>query len=191
MTSHQPMPLKKHLPPTPPVARARHDEIDPTLPETVRRYLLSGAQLEPIRLDRHGHWWHRGEPFENRRLIDLFSRSVERTDGGTWVLHIAPFTYPIEVEDTGYFVQRITMDLAGGILRGVVLHLSDGTDERLDPSTLQYDDSLRCRIKDGQFEARFLRMPYYQLVDHVEADRLGFKLMLGERAWRIPPQGDV
>jgi len=173
-----------------PVGLDANGNIDPTLPDVVRRFLLAGAPIEPIRLDRLGQWWHRGEPFENRKLIDLFSRSVQRTEGGTWILHIEPYTYPIAVDDTGYFVHRIELEALGQELRAVTMHLTDRTVEALDPSTLHYDDSLRCAIKGGRFEARFLRTPYYQLADFIEVDRLGFKLTIAGSTYRIPPQED-
>src|SRR5690606_17692674 len=96
--------------PTARIATTAEGHIDPTLPEVVSRILEAGAHLESIRLDRLGRWWHRGEPRQNARLIALCSRSVGRTPGGTRILHIAPFTYPIEVEDTGYFVHHIAID---------------------------------------------------------------------------------
>jgi hypothetical protein len=138
--------------------------IDETLPEVVKAYLRAGHRLERIVLHENGRWTHEGLDFENQKVIDLFSRSVRRTAGGTWILEIPPFTYPIEVERTGYFVTG--MDLEDGTIT-----LSDGTCEALRPETLVYvpDGILLCTVKNGEFEARFLRDAYYQLASRLSA----------------------
>src|SRR5437879_3580541 len=87
--------------------------IDPTLPEPVRRFLAAGARLEPSVLDAEGRWHHEGGEFLNEKLQLLFHRSIGRTPGGTWVLVIPPFTYPIQVEDTPYHVRSLRISGAG------------------------------------------------------------------------------
>lgn len=142
-------------------------EIDETLPDVVKAFLRKGAKLEEIRLDASGNWTHEGLDFENPRIISLFNRSIGRTAGGTWVLEIGTFTYPIEVEDAGYFVERV--DLAQD---PPLLHLSDETSEPLDLSTLRYapEGRLYCSIKSGTFDARFKRSTYYRMAEHIEDD---------------------
>ena len=159
--------------------------IDPTLPPIVQSFLASGARLESIRLDEEGNWWHRGVRFDNKRLMALFSSSVGRTEGGTWVLEIPPFTYPIEVVDVGYFVQRIEIDDVDG---KVQLHLLGGHSESLNMSTLRYEEGrgFWCRIKEGRFEARFKRSAYYALAEQIEISDSGeFELKLGAECHRI------
>lgn len=139
-------------------------DIDPTLPEVVRNFLRSGAELQEIRLDERGRWTHEGLQFENPRIIKLFSRSVDRTEGGTWVLEIGRFTYPITVEDTGFFVDAVDWDTSPPHL-----HISDGTEEVLDADTLEYRPGgrLYCTIKDGQFRARFKHAAYHSFTEHL------------------------
>ena len=140
-------------------------EVDETLPDVVRDFLESGADLEEVRLNERGKWTHEGLDFENQRIIDLFSRSVDRTDGGTWVLEVGRFTYPITVEDVGFFVERVDRSTSPPTLK-----LSDGTREPLDASTLDYQPGgrLYCTIKDGDFRARFKRTAYFQLAELME-----------------------
>jgi uncharacterized protein len=161
-------------------------DVDPTLPETVRRFLASGAKLESIRLDAHGQWWHQGGRFENRRVIDLFARSVDRTQGGTWVVNVGQFTYPIEVEDTPFFVTAFAVEADGDVER-VILRLVGGESELLDPDTLAYDGDLgiSCAVRAGRFRARFLKAPYYALTERLEEDALGFGLRLAGRLVRL------
>lgn len=151
--------------------------IDPTLPEVVQRFLASGAALESIRLDAAGNWWHQGGLFNNMRIAALFSRSIDRTAGGTWVLKIKPFTYPIEVEDTPYFVEKITFEGAGPSDpdERVSMSLSDESTEVLDPTTLTQDEGkgLSCAVKGGAFRARFKRPAYYALTERLHETEAG------------------
>ena len=155
---------------------------DPTIPETIRDALENGLSLEEICLDRFGSWWHGNERITHQRIIDLFGRSVDVTDGGTYVLRIQRFCYPISVQDTPFFVVRLdTLSRPNNLF----VHLNDGSKERLRPETLRHDgqDRLVARIKDGRFEARFLRSPYHQLLDALEMDPDGrYFLRLGDRS---------
>jgi len=152
-------------------------EVDETLPDVVQNFLESGADLEEVRLDARGKWTHEGLDFENQRIIDLFSRSVDRTEGGTWVLEVGRFTYPITVEDTGFFVERVRFDTDPPTLK-----LSDETTERLGPETLEYEPGgrLYCRVKDGAFRARFKRTAYFQLADRMAEEDGRIVLDLGD-----------
>lgn len=166
----------------------RPEEIDPSLPEVVKNFLASGKQLEEITLHADGRWTHEGMDFENRRITDLFSRSVARTEGGTWVLRIPPFTYPIEVEDTAYFVEDI--DLDGESPHEVTL--SDGTQERLALETMSYEPEgkLYCRVKSGEFRARFKKKAYYKLTDHFHERGGQIWLDLGETSVALTGSSD-
>ena len=156
-------------------------QIDPTLPEVVQNFLRSGAHLEEIRLDARGRWTHEGLDFENRKVVELFSRSIARTPGGTWVLKIGHFTYPIVVEDVPYFVQGIRWNTSPPLLE-----LSDGTTEPLDPETLRYEPEgkLYTDVKDGAFRARFLRNAYYSVADRMGMDQGQLFLSVDDR--RVP-----
>ena len=162
---------------------------DPSIPDPVRKALEEGSDLEEIRLDDRGQWWHRDDRIDHPRIRELFSRSVDRTEGGTWVLRIWRFTYPIKVDDTGFFVTglepRREADAEGQVID---LLLSDGSVERLDPTTLAYTppDRLVARVKAGRFEARFLRAAYHRLLDGwLEAEGEGFSVVLGGKRYRL------
>lgn len=139
------------------------DQIDPSLPEVVKRFLASGKSLEEIKLHANGKWTHEGMDFENPKIVALFSRSVARTSGGTWVLDIPPFTYPIEVEDAPFFVEDISLDGSST----PTLYLSDETEEALDAGTIRYEEGgrLYCDIKGKTFKARFKKKAYYKILD--------------------------
>ena len=152
--------------------------IDPTLPEVVQNFLKSGASLQEIRLDERGRWTHEGLQFENPRIERLFSRSVGRTPGGTWILTIGRFTYPIVVEDTGYFVERVQWDESPPII-----HLSDETTEKLALNSLNYQPGgrLYCSIKEGRFQARFKRGAYHSIMDYLSDEDGQVVLTVGDQ----------
>lgn len=161
-----------------------HIDVDPTLPQVVQDFLKSGAHLQEIRLDARGNWTHEGLDFENDRVIALFSRSVARTEGGTWVLEIGRFTYPIVVEDTGFFVDHVDWSSAPP-----TLYLSDQTQQPLDLQTLQYHEGgrLYCLIKDGKFRARFKRDPYHSIMDLLEEEDDQIFLVHGKERVLLSP----
>jgi hypothetical protein len=170
------------------IARLLADE---TLPAPVRQFLAAGGQLEQIVLDEQGLWSHQGEPFQNPALIALFSRSLVRTPGGTWLVHIPPFSYPVEVRDTPYFVRS-----ARGAGDEVFLHLSDDSEERLDPATLRYVEGrgLYCRVKAGRVNAderpgsaaRLLRPAYFALSSLISEEPGGFFFTLAGQRSQVP-----
>src|SRR5690606_24631335 len=121
--------------------------IDPTLPPFVRKMLEAGYVVESIRLDSNGRWWHRGNPVEHQRIAQLFSRNVARTDGGTWVLEIGRFTYPIEVDDTPRFVSSWALGPEGSQTE---LHLTTGDTVSIALDALRWDDrGLVAVLSDG------------------------------------------
>jgi hypothetical protein len=160
---------------------------DPDLPAPVRRALEGGATLERIELDAEGEWRHAGEPFTNPNLIALFHRSIvrtgTRTTGGTYLLSIPPFSYPILVADTPRFVRHARL----GEDR-VTLVLSDGSEEPLDASTLAYvkDRGLYCRVGTERWPARFLRPAYYALAEQIAEEGGAFYLDLPSGRAPVP-----
>ena len=152
--------------------------VDETLPEELKAYLRSGGPVETIRLDREGRWFHEGDPIENPRIIQLFNRIVTRTEGGTWLLKAGRSSYPIQVEDTGFFVESVDLTVDPPLVA-----LSDGSEEPLDPSTVDYRPvgNLYCRVKGGGFRARFKRGLYHALADRMEEEKGKVFLNLGAR----------
>lgn len=148
---------------------------DPGVPEPVRQFLSRGAELEEIRLDARGRWIHEGSYFENEKLAALFSRSLEQTDAGTWLLRIAPYTYPVIVEATGFFITRIVEE--GGRILATV---SDGIVEELDRDGLRTDGEtvIVTRVHRGRHDARFVGQAWQWACDRLDHDGTGWFLRL-------------
>ncbi len=138
---------------------------------------------------RHdGNWYNNEERIENPRIALLFSRSIRRHPDGGYMLQVADERASITVEDTPYVVIRIDDDGRGGF----VIVTNDEVREALDPSTLEVGDAnvLYCRVKSGEFPARFLRNTYYHLAEHfVTDDGENFAIVIDGRRHPIRAAG--
>ena len=106
-----------------------------------------------IRLDGEGRFWHAGELVRHPGMQAAFATWIRRhPDDGRYVLCNGYDWSYFGVDDVPYFVRRLS-PVAGGLELG----LSDGSSELLDPGSLRRGarDALYCRVKGGQFEARF------------------------------------
>jgi len=152
---------------------------------------------EVIRLTASGVWLADGEEITHERTLSAFQRHLHPTeDGMGWEIRIGRERKRIEVEDTAFFVRKIE----GTPETGFRLFLTDGTEQELDPKTLDYRPGrLVCRIhwpregspvitndtatkekgSPGWAEARFLRAPYIELLSHAVVEDETFTLQFG------------
>ena len=134
---------------------------------------------------RHdGRWYNDEEVIENPRIALLFSRSIRRNPDGSYFLQVADERASITVEDTPYVVIGVEDDGRGGF----AIVTNDEMREALDPSTLEVGDAnvLYCRVKQGEFRARFLRNAYYRLAEHfITDDGENFSIAIGGRRYPI------
>jgi hypothetical protein len=134
-------------------------------PEFFRRPPPAGRSREStIVLDARGRFWHDGELVENPAMSRAFASWIRRhPDDGRYILSNGyDWTY-FTVLDAPFWVQSARVHDDGR----VTLALSDGSQERLEPSTLVVgdEDSLYVRVKNGQFEARFSPAAQLALAD--------------------------
>ncbi len=140
-----------------------------------------------IRLDRDGRFWHDGERITHEGMSAAFLSwvSIHPDDGRFILTNGYDWTY-FDVEDVPFFVRALRVD--AGTAR---LQLSDGTEEALVPATLTTGDrdALYCRVKDGQFEARFDPAAQTALAPLlVEGDDGEPELEVSGARYRVPPR---
>jgi hypothetical protein len=135
-----------------------------------------------IRLDKEGRWYHEGVEITHKLTADLFSRSVEKDPAGGYRLVVGPEWSPIEVEDTPFMVRRVEIEADRAVIR-----LNDGTEEELEAATLRVggENVLYCKVKNGEFPARFLRPAYYQLMQALEETKNGYAVKIGNKLYSI------
>jgi len=145
--------------------------------------------LAPFGLVLHhdGRWTHEGQPLRNRKLRELFDRSVRYLPAERkFVVQVQRFRGEIEIEEAGFFVR--SFDPATGLLA-----LSDGSEEPLDVATLrasERDGALLCRVKPGLVAgglvARFHHAAQAELMNAVEESDAGPVLRIAGKSRRLP-----
>lgn len=148
--------------------------LDPTIPEPIKDALRRGQKFERITLDSEGNFWHEGELLDDPRICELFHRSIQRTAGGSYLLVVPPFSYPLTVIDVPYWVTQVRFSGGEGTAEPlrVRLRLSDGSEEDLAFDTLRYEPrrGFVCLVKGRSLPARFSRPCYFALAEHVEEE---------------------
>lgn len=141
----------------------------PEIPEYIKELIASGAGIDEILIDKEGVWYHNGEKFTNEKIISFFSRSVNVTADGEYVIHYGDHTYPIKVEDVPFFVTGVTFKGFGNF-ESVSLNLSSGDTEELNCSSLycRKNNALYCKIKNGTMPAKFKRSPSFNILERLE-----------------------
>lgn len=146
-------------------------------PEFFRLPPPAGASREStIRLDKEGRFFHEGNLVEKKSLSDAMHRwlAVHPDDGRTILTNGYDWCYLV-VDDTPAFV----VGLKGAPPDAPTLVLADGSEESLDPASLVQDADGACftRVKQGRFEARFLRHAQIELAPWlVEGDPIGISI---------------
>lgn len=122
--------------------------------------------LPKLKVDRDGEWFADGKEITHAGVLANLRGNLS-LDAEGYFVQAGPARIPVEVEDTPFTVLRVESEGSG--LR---LTLNDQSQEWLDPPTLRLtrDQVPYCRIKAGQFEARFTRAAAYQLGQLVDYD---------------------
>lgn len=138
------------------------------------------AEESALRLDERGRWFHRGEPFENQKIISFFHRAIRKDAQGCAYLYNAhgdqeEHVY-FEVEDTPYFVEHVQYDPDKEILTAT---LNTGAQSEVAVRSLEEDRRgvMYCRVLEGD-RARFTEHALTELSAHAEMDEQGVYLPL-------------
>ena len=132
-----------------------------------------------IRIDREGVWRYHGAEMHRKDIVQYLAGFLQKTEKG-YCIEIPDVDYAdIEVEDTPLVVVSAERkETEEG--EGIVILLSDGLEEILEPHTLTQTDEnvLYCTVRGGKFPCRFLRKSYYQISRYVEYDELNDQYFL-------------
>ena len=141
-----------------------------------------------LAIDREGRWLNDGVEITHALTLEMLWRLLRRNERGKYVVRIGVEECPVHVHATPYFVRQVD------VLPGrVMLHLSDGTSEPLDPKTLRVvsEGALQCRVKGGAHEGRFSRAAHHALGSTLEEDPegRGFVLSIEGKRYRVEGGG--
>jgi hypothetical protein len=142
-----------------------------------------------IILDENGTFWHDGERITRPKMVQAFFSWIRRhPDDGRFILENGyDWTY-FEVRDVPFIVRTLSIPPEGGSApsRAFVV-LSDGSKEELDPATLTVgpQEVVYCRVKGGEFEARFSPEAQTALGPILIERADGFAVTLGGREFPV------
>jgi uncharacterized protein len=165
---------------------------DPELDAMIAPVPPDEAALELLRsrsglsIDDEGRFLHRGEPITHARTLEVLWRSLEQAPDGRWLVRVGRESGYVAVAETPWIVRGIA-DGPGDA--APILLLSDGSEERLDPSTLRAaaDGVLRCTLRRGA-PARFGRAAHVALGMRLDEDPPGsgcYALVIGTTRWAV------
>ncbi|MCG6881570.1 MAG: DUF1285 domain-containing protein [Deltaproteobacteria bacterium] len=148
------------------------------------------GDLQPclIYIDKEGRWFHKGVEMVRREFVQSFYQQMEMDAAGHYIISWGGERCYVDVEDTAFVVKRVSPPgETGGKGTGFKIRLSDDTEEELMPDTLYLGESnvLYCKVKEGNFPARFNRAAYYQLAAYVEPGEEGYVLPVNGRKFTI------
>jgi len=117
------------------------------------------------KIDRDGRLWIEGTELTDPQVLKLFMKRLEKLPDGKFRVLCMGENNLIEAEDVPYVVQNLDV----GKDR-IELVFPGNYREELNPRTLRVgkDNVLYCKVRQGEFDARFNRKPYMELTRLVE-----------------------
>jgi hypothetical protein len=151
-------------------------------------FLQGRSRETAIRRDAEGRWFYDREPLSHPNLVRAFDRWVERAEDGRYCLKNDVNWAYITLEGAPYFVRALHIEAGGHVM----LELSDGSSEELDPSSLRQDRAgvLHCDVHDGTMAARFDRHVAGGLLELLGEDDRGVYLTIAGTVVRPPVVDD-
>lgn len=131
-----------------------------------------------IRIDRDGYVWHEGQRIEHEGLAQGLARWIAvDPESDRYVMRNALDWCFITVDDAPIVVRSIVRGERGQVL----LDLSDGAREPLDPMTLRVDadEVPYCDVRGGALPARFSRAAAFALFESAVPQGEGYALEIG------------
>jgi len=159
-------------------------------PDREERRRILRERMGGYRIDRGGRWWYRGAPLD-LEIERQFAEGLEQFGDGRLRVMCEGEPCYVTCEDAPFVVRDLRWERAragGSAARDrILLSLSGGIEEPLDPATLHLDarDVLYCRVRSGTLEARFGPRAATRIADGMRPHRDGWAIDLEGRTWVI------
>ena len=131
-------------------------------------------KFNDIRIDKDGIWYFHGEEMKRQDIVRYLYQYLKKDSAGQYVIETETDRCYITVEDTPFVIRSVDSGFSQDNGRPCILiSLSDGSTEELNlgfPFWRGADNVLYCRVKKGEYAARFSRPAYYQLCGSIEHD---------------------
>jgi len=123
-------------------------------------------------VDAKGDWFCEGNPVTDQQLLRMLSRSLYEQEGH-YFIRCEGEVHPVRVSDAPLWIRYVHLkkNLQGGLIR-VDIELEDGRREPLAADTLTTvnNETLYCLATRRRLKARFGKVAYYELTQHLQAD---------------------
>ncbi len=138
-----------------------------------------------IRIARDGTWFHEGQPIKRKKMCQLFSKVLRRSDDGRFFLITPVEQFQIFVEDAPFTAVELSVQSAGdqqtlifrtNLDQTIVAGQNHPIRIVQDPITGEPKPYIVVRDK---LEALILRPQFYQLVEMAEEKKMCGKTVLG------------
>lgn len=128
-----------------------------------------------IRIDAEGTWYFHAEEMTRQDIVQYFYQHLKRDSNGNFLIEIENDRCRVSVEDAPYLIKSVSINSSryDGKLC-IELLLSDGSREELNHDTRLWagdDNIMYCKVKRGEYTARFSRSAYYQLCENAVYDQ--------------------
>ena len=140
-----------------------------------------------IRIDKEGNWYYQGLPIIQREIYLHLNKCLRKDPSGKYVLLMDGEKCYLEVEDTPYVIQGVSLDPDHQPAPALFVRLNDETEEELQVNTVRVgkDNVLYCKVKGAHYDARFLRASYYQLAEFLRQDGEKYYLLVGDKKFYL------
>ena len=144
-----------------------------------------------ICIDKDGSWYFRGAEMKRQDIVQYFYRYLRRDGDGNYLVEMNDDRCYVGVEDVPYVIKSVSIGYSTDAGRPYIeLSLSDGNREGLNlsaPLRIGEDNVLYCRVRKGEFEARFSRPAYYQFCEYIVYDDRSEKyaLILNQHSYTL------
>ena len=129
-----------------------------------------------IRIDKEGVWYYKGAHMFRKEILSVFFEHLKIDECGKYLIELKEERYYLDVEDTAFVVGSVyKTQLPDDGRYQIDVLLTDDSCEKLEMNSLHIgkDNVLYCRVKKGNFTARFSRNSYYQLAEFIEQSENG------------------
>jgi hypothetical protein len=136
-------------------------------------------------IDKEGNWYQDGIPVLHRWTYLHNNKLLRRDEEGRYYVDEGSGRLYVQVEDTPFVVKMIDRREDG-----FYIILNDETQEKLDFNDLWMgkENIPYTRVKNGMYEARFLRPAYYELTRHMVQEGEDFYIEFKGIRYRLKPK---
>lgn len=120
-----------------------------------------------IYIDKRGRWFQDGVAITHRWTYLHNNKLLSRDEEGRYYIEEGGGRIYVEAEDTPFVVKMIDKRSDG-----FYIILNDETQEKLDLDVLRMNEKNvpYAKVKNGKFEARFLRPAYYEFTKYLKKE---------------------